>query len=269
VIDVEDEDSGMRSRVARDTAVDDPLPTALAVGDKRNTPSLGAATLPPVARPASRPPSRAAIQAPAVVTRPASEEARSRRDSDVVEVYAPAPPSVDAPPGARGSYSVNRVKDAPDVPMREQTGRIQSAIPAGLGRPRLPSTRTPTAGAPTTPDTGQRRAMDRTQPDPPPPPRTPQPPVRPETQPARARTPTPARIPQIGQQIGGRPPTPGVVMSRPAVIVGAPAKPVTTGAQRVRKASEDAGRGFGQGLISEKSLDEVILAYLSEDAEDK
>ena len=36
-----------------------------------------------------------------------------------------------------------------------------------------------------------------------------------------------------------------------------------------RKAREDEGRGFGQGLISEKSLDEVILAYLSEDAEEK
>jgi hypothetical protein len=60
----------------------------------------------------------------------------------------------------------------------------------------------------------------------------------------------------------------GVVMSRPAVIVGAPAKPGGPN-QRVRKAREDEGRTFGQGLISEKSLDEVILAYLSEDAEDK
>jgi hypothetical protein len=38
---------------------------------------------------------------------------------------------------------------------------------------------------------------------------------------------------------------------------------------RIRKAREDEGRGFGQGLISEKSLDEVILAYLSEDADEK
>ncbi|MCW5803666.1 MAG: hypothetical protein KIT31_14885, partial [Deltaproteobacteria bacterium] len=59
----------------------------------------------------------------------------------------------------------------------------------------------------------------------------------------------------------------GVVMTRPAVIVGAPAKP--TSPPRVRRAREDEGRGFGQGLISEKSLDEVILAYLSEDSEDK
>jgi hypothetical protein len=57
------------------------------------------------------------------------------------------------------------------------------------------------------------------------------------------------------------------VMTRPAVIVGAPAKPNQPA--RVRKAREDEGRGFGQGLISEKSLDEVILAYLSEDADEK
>ena len=59
-------------------------------------------------------------------------------------------------------------------------------------------------------------------------------------------------------------------MSRPAVIVGAPQKPsAPTQQTRVRKAREDEGRGFGQGLISEKSLDEVILAYLSEDADEK
>ncbi len=53
-------------------------------------------------------------------------------------------------------------------------------------------------------------------------------------------------------------------MTRPAVIVGAPSKS-SSPAPRIRKAREDEGRGFGQGLISEKSLDEVILAYLSED----
>jgi hypothetical protein len=63
-------------------------------------------------------------------------------------------------------------------------------------------------------------------------------------------------------------------MTRPAVIVGQPPRqppsaPASPTQQRVRKAREDEGRGFGQGLISEKSLDEVILAYLSEDAEDK
>jgi len=98
----------------------------------------------------------------------------------------------------------------------------------------------------------------------------------------------PGRTPTPGQQQPGRvhvtspitnrtpPPTPpaagsGVVMTRPAVIVGAPPKPPAgqPPSQRIRKAREDEGRGFGQGLISEKSLDEVILAYLSEDAEEK
>jgi hypothetical protein len=93
----------------------------------------------------------------------------------------------------------------------------------------------------------------------------------------RGGTPQPVRA-HVTAPIQNRTPTPatpapnsGVVMTRPAVIVGAPpkqpAQQPTTG--RVRKAREDEGRGFGQGLISEKSLDEVILAYLSEDAEEK
>ncbi len=94
----------------------------------------------------------------------------------------------------------------------------------------------------------------------------------------RTRTPTPQRV-SVSTPSGGTPglsagragapnSSSGVVMTRPAVIVGAPGKPAAS-TQRVRKAREDEGRGFGQGLISEKSLDEVILAYLSEDAEDK
>jgi hypothetical protein len=82
------------------------------------------------------------------------------------------------------------------------------------------------------------------------------------TEPLRARVPVPApnRVASNNSS--------GVVMTRPAVIVGGPAK--TSGTiPRIRKAREDEGRGFGQGLISEKSLDEVILAYLSEDADEK
>jgi hypothetical protein len=63
----------------------------------------------------------------------------------------------------------------------------------------------------------------------------------------------------------GRPRS-SVVVSRPAVIIGAPPKVVGGGAtrQQSRRARPDAGL-FGKDLISEKSLDEVILAYLSED----
>jgi hypothetical protein len=70
----------------------------------------------------------------------------------------------------------------------------------------------------------------------------------------------------------GRPKS-SVVVSRPAVIIGAPPKVVGGGGsgeanrQQTRKARPDPGI-FGKDLISEKSLDEVILAYLSEDGEE-
>jgi hypothetical protein len=83
--------------------------------------------------------------------------------------------------------------------------------------------------------------------------------------PPRMTTPMASRSPSPNTPAPGS----GVVMTRPAVIVGAPPKPPGSPPQRVRKAREEEARGFGQGLISEKSLDEVILAYLSEDAEDK
>lgn len=67
----------------------------------------------------------------------------------------------------------------------------------------------------------------------------------------------------------GRPRS-SVVVSRPAVIIGAPPNIVgDKGKQRapaVRKARD--GNLFGKDLISEKSLDEVIMAYLSEDSDD-
>jgi hypothetical protein len=70
-------------------------------------------------------------------------------------------------------------------------------------------------------------------------------------------------------------PRPAVVVSRPAVIIGGPPKVV--GARDAagddprrggRRAREEPARPnlFGKDLISEKSLDEVILAYLSEDS---
>ena len=60
-----------------------------------------------------------------------------------------------------------------------------------------------------------------------------------------------------------------VVVSRPAVIIGAPPQVVGKSANeaRRRRASADANV-FGQDMISEKSLDEVILAYLSDDGEE-
>jgi hypothetical protein len=67
----------------------------------------------------------------------------------------------------------------------------------------------------------------------------------------------------------GRPRSP-VVVSRPAVIIGAPPKMVGKGGGR-RPAPRKARGGsvFGKDLISEKSLDEVIMAYLSEDSSEE
>jgi hypothetical protein len=55
------------------------------------------------------------------------------------------------------------------------------------------------------------------------------------------------------------------VVSRPAVIVGGKGAP-TAPPTKVRRAREST---FGSDLISERSLDEVILAYLSEDTSDE
>ena len=209
-------------------------------------PGVGAAALPP-ARPITRPPARPAITPPAVVARPVAD----RRDSDAVEVYAPAPPSAEPPPGAverPGAYMQTRGRKdhAIDTLPRNASSPIPSGLsplpsrPASQPPPRRGSDRLPPVGR----DTPAKGSMDGI---------------------AKSRAPTPQRV-----AAPGRTPSPnsaGVVMTRPAVIVGAPVKSPTT--TRPRKAREDEGRGFGQGLISEKSLDEVILAYLSEDAEEK
>ena len=283
VIELTIDDDSSRVRAPRDTDIEMPPEVAAALdsrvpGDsipplppppeRKGPPSHGAAALPP-ARPVPRPASRPAIQAPTVVSRPVPrDESRERRDSDVIEVYSPPAPSIEPPPGERpGQYSVNRAKESTDVQMREQTGRVP--VPAGLSRPRMVSGRTPPGGAPSTPASGAGRKAERSQPSAPARGAQRTPPVpEPAITPAKGRTPTPARvtapIPARNPQAGS-----GVVMTRPAVIVGAPPKsPVPTPA-RVRKAREEESHGFGQGLISEKSLDEVILAYLSEDAEDK
>jgi hypothetical protein len=154
-----------------------------------------------------------------------------------------------ADPERPGQYSQHK-RPSQRIPLEGLKGeRPPGASPtAGAARPGTPGIVPPRTISPRGPvragDTGPRPA-------------------------GRPRTPTPARVstslPAAGRAPSGN--SSGVVMSRPAVIVGAPAKPATP--PRVRKAREEEGRGFGQGLISEKSLDEVILAYLSEDADEK
>jgi hypothetical protein len=259
-----DDDHDDRPRAHRDTQVDaeDIASPPSRTSTPSRPPSHGAATLPAMKQP-SRP------IAPPVVTRPATQE-RKRPDSDVVEVYSPAPASVEPPPGERserpGQYSMSRKEGA--APIREKTGRLTALDPARERQ--RPPTNQRDSGAIQRPPTGQTGKQTSQPP--------PAPPQRPGTAAGGSRVPpqqTQGRV-HVTAPITNRTPSPappaagsGVVMTRPAVIVGAPPKPQPPTQQRVRKAREDEGRGFGQGLISEKSLDEVILAYLSEDADDK
>ena len=206
-------------------------------------------------------------------------------DDAAVEIHAAAPPSAATPPGVEaerpGSYAQYRRRDsgryAPgsEPPPAGAPNAARASVPRPAPATSRPST---TMGAPPVPRPAPlaRPPTPLAKPSAPAPlpsypsgrPASPAPPV---TRPGLSRTRSPS---------GG-----GVVVTRPAVIVGAPARtvgshapsppaatPTKTAAPppRVRKAREESDSGiFGQDLISEKSLDEVILAYLSEDPNDE
>lgn len=148
--------------------------------------------------------------------------------------------------------------------MREVTGRIAAVQPPprtsrDSARPSRPGTPGPVPAdkrEPTAPPAIASPAI--------PPPRAATPVPRPSGLAPGVTAPSTNRTPSPNAQAGS-----GVVVNRPGVIAGRPAVPAVPTQQRVRKAREDEGLGFGQGRISERSLDEVILAYLSEDAKDK
>jgi hypothetical protein len=107
--------------------------------------------------------------------------------------------------------------------------------------------------------------------------------AREQSRPNIAPPPTPAAAKPPPRKSPTNPPSQrGVVVSRPAVIIGAPPKQIGLESSGERKraearrtnprlAREDRSRSslFGKDLISEKSLDEVILAYLSEDGSEE
>jgi hypothetical protein len=272
-------DDSNRNRAPRDTEVGEPeLPPVKAPAKRRSrdssqpprrTPtgdrpaSHAAGALPPVTRAAVPRPS---ITPPTVIARSLNDgrvkKANEGEISDAIEVYAPAPASAEPPPGAKpaerpGQYSVSRANPPSDkVQLRESTGPMPP-----IAKPRgTPPSAPPQNVRMATPATGNAAVRAKS-----------------EVGKPLGKEPTPSSgVPRIPDRTGtqpvasrGGPPASNVVMTRPAVIVGAPPKPATAPVQRVRKAREDEGRGFGSGLISEKSLDEVILAYLSEDAEEK
>ncbi|MEO6772311.1 MAG: hypothetical protein ABI467_04725 [Kofleriaceae bacterium] len=274
-------EDGVPSMIIPDTTIpSDQMPrTEARPGTASRPPSHNAAALLAV-----RPPSRPAVTPPSVVSRPVQDPARGREDSQAVEIYSPSPPSVEPPPGERserpGQYSMNRRKDVvvstEQVPLRDRTGR--TAIPSGLARPRSanPAPISGRTGAPSSPPSVPAPAGRSTAAAPPAAPAASSDGVPQVASDARAPSHPSARTPHLTAPIASRTSTGSggaaphnVVMTRPAVIVGAPPKQVSGPTPRVRKAREDEGRGFGQGLISEKSLDEVILAYLSEDADEK
>jgi hypothetical protein len=139
------------------------------------------------------------------------------------------------------------------TPGSSMPGSSRTPTPLGSRLPTAPPR--PVAGVPTPRATPQLR--------------NPTPSSNPSPRPSSiqsARTPTSESRPAArGRPASGG----GVVVSRPAVIVGnstsiikgAPTAPTLP---KVRRAREP--ESFGGDLISERSLDEVILAYLSEDA---
>jgi hypothetical protein len=220
----------------------------------------------------------------------AADRVGSRPYPNVTEQRVKSPPvgppaAPPATPATRGSTD-RRPEAAPPQqgkPPAQPGAPAQSRSPTPGSQPI--QARTPSPGAPggaagtrgTPPENAVPVPRTRT-------PTAPRPFSAPSSTP-RQGTPAPAGRARSGSDRAGG----GVVMSRPAVIVGARANPTPappqppaatqppspesrtqTGGARVRRAREEGGRGvFGQDLISEKSLDEVILAYLSEDANEE
>ncbi len=96
--------------------------------------------------------------------------------------------------------------------------------------------------------------------------RTPAPPVG--ATPARPPAPTIGGS-RSGSPQGNRPTAEGVIVARPTVIVGQGGAKKGDAADFWKTERRAPDPAFGADLISEKSLDEVILAYLSEDAPKK
>ena len=205
--------------------------------------------------------------------------------NEVAEIHAPPLPSATAPPGVQperpGEYHVTRTRNEPPIVARPPTG-TRSAMPPpsrptpAAGRPVTPTTSTASATAGTfrgnapspaaAPSAQGRPGLPRAGTRPPvtavPTPTRPDP-SRPEpmaapARPAQSLRPTPRSRPITGA---------GVVVSRPAVIVGAPTRSSNSPVSPVRpRRARDTG---SDGLITERSLDEVILAYLSEDGHEE
>ncbi len=185
-----------------------------------------------------------------MITRTGQQERPFEKSGPVaVPPPAAAPPPI--PPAARNQAPRPRVATPvklPEVPTPPPPPLVQRRRPSATQPAAAPPTEArrapPPAAAPAAPPAASSRASTAPLlPVVPPAPRTP-----------AAATPTPQRTK----------PMDSIVVARPAVVIGAPAperKPA-------RESTPQPESIFGQDLISEKSLDEVIMAYLSEDAND-
>lgn len=224
---------------------------------------------------APQPPAAAAGSAETRRTGPV----RPRNDSDPAQIYSPPPPAVEPPPGPRvhvtGQYSGRSTGRGASVDeLRKQAAKSQSStdLSSSTIRGIEPLSKTASRSIPpvTAPAATPPLAVPRTATLPS---RSPlakpvgnQPPAKSPAGAPHQSVAAPATAGSGHQRTGGAAATPApgssVVMTRPAVIVGAPAA-------AGRKAPEPpASLSPVQGLISERSLDEVIHAYLSEDGDD-
>lgn len=185
----------------------------------------------------------------------------TRMSNDVATQQSSGVPRAVREDTPSGAYSVHRTgKMERLMPLHEQQTRPVQR-PRRTGQP--PSTPPPSQPPkrPAPPSQPPRQAQ------PPRPPPVPSVPPRPAPNPPPSPPPTAAR------------PRAGVIVSRPAVIVGGPPRVVGGPAKppslpptaTARRAREEPSRPnlFGKDLISEKSLDEVILAYLSDDSSEE
>lgn len=214
----------------------------------------------PVAVELAEAPTAAEAQAMEPDTSPARAETHRAPESlqpypaTAPQPQEPAPATVRSGPIRKGTTPI--APAPPPVPTRTMSG-------PGF-RPPGPPPRTEQGGGPVNIIVGSRPSI---------------PAVNPVagSQPPAARPPVPAPA-------GARPAAPGptvrgnVLVSQPPIMVDKntrPAAPAASAPVRqpriapARTVREEPGEGlFEQNLISEKSLDEVILAYLSEDASD-
>ncbi|HZS37757.1 MAG TPA: hypothetical protein VFF06_13060 [Polyangia bacterium] len=275
------------------------IDVAQLASDAENAVSAAPATATSTAAPPASP---APSTDPTLQPRPPAQDLRSPSTDPSLQPRPPAAPTPSrssipqqppaAPPPARAP-SPSRSSIPPPPSSTPSRTSIPPPPPASGSRvPGAPTGPRPTIPPPPVPSS----TPSRTSIPPPPQARSPQATPRPASGAAVPRVPTGgigsrrgAQTPPAG--VSTRPTAEGVVVARPAVIIGGdsagrredtqprapgqpsqskrwhqPSSPPTPEPAKPPPTSENI---FGADLISEKSLDEVILAYLSEDLNEK